>query len=501
MKRDSLIRFFSHCEMTYADQVDAATCHGDARRNPDLTSLIWHDKLRNGVWPRQWTIWIIVFWMALMIVRPWEKLIPTLAAFHVERWYAIFAIGVVLLSGSFRTLRSFQTTGVICWAVGLSLSTLFSIDTMTSWEHLYVYITTFAFYFMLVSVIRTPYQLVFLIGSFVTVTAVYLGKCQWEYFIHGGWHFSMGVRRLSGIDLTYAHPNAVACTAVLPIPFIFFLWAVRSHITATWPSSLRRLLPWGLGLSLWLTLSSVVLTNSRSGLLGAILAMVLWMMGQGLVDKSRKRMICAVIILAVGWILMPADSKGRFRNIWDPEAGPSAKSAHMSAEGRVAGLEQGLEMFRRFPLTGVGIGNFLPYRVAFLDGTPLVAHNMIGAILGESGLVGGVTFAIFVSGTFVNCARLKRLSAVSSRADVRYLRAAGIAARNSAILILFLGMFGDMQGRIQLYWVAAFCLLAYELAVPSSSKSPISPIQEESQPTHRSSRSAHTRKPGGTDLH
>ena len=39
-----------------------------------------------------------------------------------------------------------------------------------------------------------------------------------------------------------------------------------------------------------------------------------------------------------------------------------------------------------------------------------------------------------------------------------------VACRNSLLLMLFLGMFGDVQGRAQLYWVAVFCSLAYTFA-------------------------------------
>ena len=47
-----------------------------------------------------------------------------------------------------------------------------------------------------------------------------------------------------------------------------------------------------------------------------------------------------------------------------------------------------------------------------------------------------------------------------------------LACRNSVLLMLFLGMFGDMQGREHLYWVAAFCMLAYTLARASNEITP-----------------------------
>ena len=45
-----------------------------------------------------------------------------------------------------------------------------------------------------------------------------------------------------------------------------------------------------------------------------------------------------------------------------------------------------------------------------------------------------------------------------------------VACRNSLVLILFLGMFGDQQRTMELYWVAAFCLLAYMFARASTER-------------------------------
>ncbi len=39
----------------------------------------WDDDLRNGIWPRSANVWIVAFWIALLIIRPWETLMPSLA--------------------------------------------------------------------------------------------------------------------------------------------------------------------------------------------------------------------------------------------------------------------------------------------------------------------------------------------------------------------------------------------------------------------------------------
>ena len=123
--------------------------------------------------------------------------------------------------------------------------------------------------------IKTPYQLLFITTCFIVALAVYLGKSQWEYHFNGGHAFSMGVRRLRGIDLTYAHPNAVACSAVFSLPFALFLWNVRRQFTADWPAIYRKWFPRTILGYFVLATTSIFLTNSRSGIFAFALFVVL----------------------------------------------------------------------------------------------------------------------------------------------------------------------------------------------------------------------------------
>jgi hypothetical protein len=423
-------------------------------------ACIWPDDLRRGIWPRSFAIWVLAFWIALLVIRPWEALLPQLAEWRVERIYAILALIVVFCSGKIQMRGSSQTAGLIFWFMALAISTACAIDPYEAWDMFYVYATVFIFYFALISVVRTPYELVFIVTCFVVVTAVYLGKSEWEYFLHGGHSYSMGVRRLKGIDTTYSHPNAVACSAVLSLPFAFFLWKIRRQFTAQWPAFYRRWFPYSILGFFVVAATSIFLTNSRSGIFAFVLFVVLASLGERGLGKLILRLAIGAVLIAGIWAILPDDSKGRIANTWDPHSGPEAESASASAEGRVEGLAMGWEMFRRFPLTGVGLGNFIPYRVANLDGVPLVAHNTIGGVLGETGTLGGLAFLSFLVGAFLDCRKTKRLALGYPNPKSEILSRLATACRDSLILLLFTGMFGDNQGRAQIYWVAAFCLLA-----------------------------------------
>jgi hypothetical protein len=423
------------------------------------------DDVRGGIWPRSAMVWIVAFWMALLVIRPWEQLFPELADLHVERVYAIFALSVVLLSGQLRLLPSMQTAGIILWTLALALATLTAFDVPRAWSVLYVYLTIFAFYFVLLSVVRSPYQLVFIVACFVVSTCLFLGKSQWEYFLYGGHAFSMGVRRLRGINLTFGHPNAVAGIAVTSLPFLLFLWKVRGRFSETWPRFWRRAFPYALAFGFLVTAYSIVLTNSRAGMFGFVVFTLLAALGRGGVGRVLTGLAVVALLVGAIWVAMPEDSRHRILTIWTVEEGNrDDESAQASAEGRLVGLRLGMEMFRRYPLLGVGLGGFAPYRKAHLDGGDLVAHNIFGAVLGEMGLAGGLAFAFLVAGVFVNSRRTIRLARRSPDATLETLAGLAVACRNSIVLILFVGMFGDFQRWPMLYWTLAYCLLARTLA-------------------------------------
>lgn len=116
-------------------------------------------------------------------------------------------------------------------------------------------------------------------------------------------------------------------------------------------------------------------------------------------------------------------------------------------------------MFERYPVTGVGIGNFISYRVARLDGVALDAHNLVGQILEETGAIGGITFLLLVGATLANCRRLRLLSNNCPDLNLGILSGLGVAFRNSIFLLLFEGLSNHNLLRFNWLWLAAFGVL------------------------------------------
>lgn len=421
------------------------------------------EQLKNGVWPQSLPLWMAAFYVALFIIRPWEQLFPLLGAIHFERVYALCMIAVVFFSRKKSQFHiNSQDTSILLFLGALLLSCFFALNPSLAWDQLYIYLTIVVFYLILRLVIRTTYELVFIITCYIITMTIYLAKSQWEYFIHGQRIYDQGVYRLTGISGLFSGPNSLAMSIVVSLPFLLFVWSVRKEFSYGWPDFWRkwfiRLLP----VYLVLAVSSIIMTNSRSGMVSFILFVFLVAFkGRGF-GRKLCYLLLGMVILTVLWQVMPQEKKDRFHTIFHSEAGPA--SAQASAEGRIEGYKAGMKMFERFPFTGVGIGNFVEYRVQHIDGIALQPHNLVGQVLGETGLIGAMTFILMVIVVLRNCREVKVLSRGTSDPNLNALSGLSAACCNSILLLAFEGLFGHNLLRFNWVWLAAFSTLALQYA-------------------------------------
>jgi O-antigen ligase len=401
--------------------------------------------------------------MALFIIRPWEKLVPSLGELHFERMYAIGVLAAVVGLGRIEVRFSYQNLAVGLFLIAVAASALGGSNLQLGWDALYKYATLVVFYFVLTCVVRTPAELCFMLTSFVVAMGVYLTKAQWEYFVHGSGFYTMGVRRLIGIEYTFGGPNDLAGSIVLSLPVVWYLFTVRRAYTGHWPRLIRWTWIAGLGAYLTVATSSIILTNSRSGMVAfALWVLMVGMRGSRWMTKA-KHAVLGLVALGLLWFVLPGDTQDRLKTIIDPKSG--RRDARESAEGRWQGFLAGVEMFRREPITGVGVGNFVPYRKAWVDGVPLEAHNLIGQLVGEMGIVGVVTFVVLLAAIWRNCRRTLALSKVLPSESMDVLLRLALACRETLVLLFFLGLFGHNLLRFNWLWILAFSGTALDCAL------------------------------------
>lgn len=434
-------------------------------KEKDNIILLQGEELKNNIWPKSFPVWVAAFYVSLFIVRPWEKLFPWMGAIHFERLYLIFMILVLLVTEKKKIIITPFLVSILFFLCSLFFSYIFAYNRAVSWDRLYIFLIQIIFYIYLISVIRSPHELLFVVIVYIATITAYLYKSEWEFFVHGTHRYDMGVIRLVGIESMFGGPNAVAVTVNASLPFGHFLWKCRKTITNSWPVFYRKWFPRFIVFYFILCFSSIALTNSRSGMAGMVLFIVISGLRGGSFKNKVKYVFIALCLISVIWICLPEKNQARVRTIWAPETGPA--NAQSSADGRIEGLKVGLEIFKRNPLFGVGVGNYKGYRVDHIDGVYLQAHNLIGQLLAETGLLGSFSFVLMVIIVYLNSKKVNRISKQNKDPSLLFYKEFADACKISLIVLLFLSLFGHFYLRYNWFWVGIFSSL---LVVFSESK-------------------------------
>ncbi len=426
--------------------------------------ITWVDRLRRGIWPKPMVFWAVVFYIALFIIRPWEQLFPELAAFRFERLAVIFVGLIVLLRRGPLVRFDAQNVTMLCLFVAVYASGRNAWDTTVSMEEVTEFFGFTLIFFFIQKAVKTPYQLIFLVASYLMLTTAYTGKAIWEYAFNGAKLNMMGVDRLAGIEYTYGHPNTFGTTMLCSLPFGVLFYRIRDQFCQTWPRRMQWLFKWAVIGHITICILGVLLTRSRSTTVGLVVFAGLLIMHQRGFMKKVKWSMLAMLVFVIGFAVSPSDIKLRMQSLWDSsiEHKHNMGGANASAEGRLEGLYAGLEIFDRFPATGVGIGCFATYRGMYVDEIALDAHNLPGELLGEIGFFGTLAFTAFYLVHFITLRKLLRLGKEheSLTGDKTYYWL-GLGLFDGMLLLMFSGVSGHTLQQYQWYFYASFAITAF----------------------------------------
>jgi len=382
--------------------------------------------------------WLLVGYMFLFIHRPFE-LWPALGELHVERVYILAVMAVWSVWPGKRWIPNrqhiayfaFATAVVVCWAMSP-----WAEDGQVVVEN---WFKVLVFYVLLVTSASDEKALKRLAAGFLLVMSLYMLHSLRE-FVGGRYTFRMGIVRLIGVDSSLGDPNSFGASIVFALPFVRAFWlACRQH----W---VRFALVSYLGLSV----GCILLTGSRSSLLG----LVVW--GGWVILRSRYRWFgisAAALAAPALFLALPESLQSRFETIVNPEVGP--ESARVSGEGRMEGLSKGMELIAAYPLTGIGPGSWRPATKSKLE-----SHNLYGQLCGEMGLLGVLAFGTILWCFATNLLWMRRSRSTDPSGPDTFEHLIAGAVAMSVFLLLFMGNFGHNLFRHNWLWFGGFLIIA-----------------------------------------
>ena len=253
-----------------------------------------------------------------------------------------------------------------------------------------------------------------------------------------------GVFRFTGLIL---EPNTVAFLQIFCIPFYLFLAGVyRKPFAARWVF---------IG-ALLVSLGVIVMSFSRGSLITFVLLFLLF-----LYSERRKRAvpILGILIVVIGILLVPSSYFVRIGTIYEALSNPSTDYPIYT---RLVTSKVALQLAARYPVTGVGIGNYMhhaPHYTSF----PLVVHNVPLLIFSELGVL---ALGVFIAMIVVN---VRILSGLAKRRDDREAALLGrmLLLQHAAILVNSL-FIPSMYEHAFWYTLAlpAFAAVAYRRGSP-----------------------------------
>lgn len=302
------------------------------------------------------------------------------------KWIAGFTLLVFLpaqlaLEGNL-TSRPREVNLLLLLALAALLSLITAISPGEAWDNFVEFLKVVAMFIVMVNVVRTDnrLRLMFWIVTAVSVTTSIsaIGDYQAGRLLTGG-------ERIKGaIGGLFENPNDLALHLVTILPLAVGLMLVRRGPV--------KLLYAACGV---LMVAAIICTFSRGGFLGmvAVALILAWKLG-----RKNRPMVIAVSLVAIVAIvaLAPAEYGGRLTSIW-------GGGDNGSASGRKELFWRSLLVAARYPIFGVGIGNF-----HFRSIHEQVSHNAFTQVAAELGFAALAFYVLFIVTPIKRLRRIER---------------------------------------------------------------------------------------------
>lgn len=337
---------------------------------------------------------------------------------------------------------------------------MFALNNDFAWDVTYNYFKLVIFTFIIIYCVKDEFYLKAFVLCFFLIVLLYT-VLSFREFLLGQHVYDMGVKRMLGWD-NQTSPNRFGMMCVCFLPFSFLMLKQVSYVplhmfkVLIMPKGLLRILA---KFNIILSIVCVFLTNSRSSLVLLVFLVLLKFL------RTKKKILILVLIATLTTLILgflPESTKNRYMSIFY-SAGIIERTQPMtrvdqwtdaSAQGRLFGLKRGLELYRQYPLLGVGPGGF-----QFVSGNNLQAHNILGQAASEVGTLGILTFVGMLFFIFRN---LKKITSNDKEiVSVSYSQNLRVTILDSLYLLIIGSIFAHTLFFSWWLFLGAFSVLRY----------------------------------------
>jgi len=253
-----------------------------------------------------------------------------------------------------------------------------------------------------------------------------------------------GTVRLRGSTDVSGASNTMAATMAICFPIFMALFRAKALKAWRWLFVFASIL----------TITVLVLTGSRSGMIGfAAGAFLVWW------SSPRRLLLLAVMVplLGIGWTLMPAEHQARYATLSDATHQGTARS-------RMQLWHKGVLMFFDHPFTGVGMYCYTAANPTYSEETGLDlepwhdSHSLYVQVASELGIPGLIAVGMYISQLVLTLQRTRRKMGDDPDWEIESLFLHGMWMAVMALLVS--GIMGHNLMRRQWYIFGAMAVAA-----------------------------------------
>jgi len=356
--------------------------------------------------PRDWGYAGLIAFTAVLLLRPQDRL-PGLGSVHIAEICALIGIAPMILHRLARRQPVFRTTpetvGLMGFAAVILAIVPFSIWPGGSVEVLTDYLKIVIVFILMMNTLTTPKRLE-QITWLIIVSCGYIAAYAVLDYMRGT-NLVEGDRVTGSVDGWFGNPNDLALNMVTFMPAALMVALTRRH------SVVRRLIA---AIVAILMLTAIVFTKSRGGALGLVAMLVAMIFLGRRIRRGFASMALGAVLVTTPF--MPASFWSRMASIFDEKQ--DAIEYTGSREARRILLEEGMNAFWQYPLTGVGPGQFKNYNPQGRRERWRETHNALVQVAAETGLFGTIAFSFLIVCGATAAAKTRRLLAKPRRHDV-----------------------------------------------------------------------------------
>jgi O-antigen ligase len=390
----------------------------------------------------------LFFFSVVLYFRPYE-LIPALSSFTQMAFFfgvltlAIYVPSQLILEGNLTARpREIHLILLLCLAAFLSMPMATSPGEAYK-EFTDVLLKAIVIFIVIVNVVRTENRLKVLIWLAFAVS-LYLSYFAVSDYMHGNFREGSAFynnQRIGGVIRgLFGNSNDLALHLVTMVPLaIGFAFGSKGI--------LKKLLYFAFAV---LFISGIVVTFSRGAFLGLFVTSLVLVRKIGRKNKALSTGVLVVALLAL-LALAPASYSSRLSTILSSSSDTTGSSSQ-----RTEILKRSIWVTLRYPLFGVGVGNF-----HYKSVHELVTHNAYTQVSSEMGIPALVMYLMLM---IYPQRRLREIElATADVADKRKLHYWSIGIQASIIAYMVSSFFGAVAYQWYIYYLVGYAVAVRRL--------------------------------------